>query len=138
MESSPRQCRSAEGQLFVETIKDKDEEDQKDEELIEGDNEITVSMGQSQTIRGITITLNSFVQESRCPVDAVCIEAGAVVVNVTLSGYGKTISRNFPSDEAPFEFGDFDISIERIEPALYSNRTILESEYVITFKVVPR
>jgi heat shock protein HslJ len=96
---------------------------------------ITLSIGEKSTVGDFTITLNKFVQDSRCPIDVQCIQAGAVTVNVTLTDGVKTETKNFPSDEAPQNFGVYKISIFGIEPARESTKEIADKDYKITFRV---
>jgi hypothetical protein len=104
---------------------------------VRGPEEVTIGLGQTRSAAGLEITFNDFIQESRCPVDAQCIEAGAVVVNVAMKSGDKEVVRNFPSDEAPFEFEGYKISITKIAPDLKSGEEIEENDYRITFYVAP-
>lgn len=98
--------------------------------------EVTIGPGQTGIIGGLSITFNSFVQDSRCPIDVQCIQAGAVTVNVTLSAGGQSEVRNFPSDEVPYSFGSYKIFIENIAPPRRSKTEIPPAEYRITFRAV--
>lgn len=95
-----------------------------------------VSVGQSVFINGLKITLNQVVQDSRCPVDAQCIEAGAITANITLQSDNQTETRNFPSDEVPYAFDSHRVSIEKIAPPRVSGSEPNPSSYMIRFRVV--
>lgn len=97
--------------------------------------DVTVSIGEKKTVDTLSITLNKFVQDSRCPIDVTCIQAGAVTVNVTMTDGVKTETKNFPSDEAPQTFGAYKVSIVGIEPARESTKVIADKDYKITFRV---
>lgn len=99
------------------------------------DENVTLAVGEKKKIDDLTITLNSFVQDSRCPIDVVCIQAGAVTVNVTLADSSHYITKNFPSDEIPYSFGKYRISIVDIAPPRQNQKEILPSQYRITFHV---
>ncbi len=101
----------------------------------EKENLITLKVGETKTAGSLSLTLNSFVQDSRCPIDVTCIQAGAVTVNVTMNDGVNTETRNFPSDEAPYVFGAHTISISDIAPPRKANQEIPPGEYVITFQV---
>ncbi len=96
---------------------------------------LRLSVGETGTVGGLSVTLNAFVQDSRCPVDVVCIQAGAVTVNVSFSTKAHTVTKNMPSDEVPQEFDGYRISITDIAPARKSNTEIPSQDYRITFFV---
>lgn len=95
----------------------------------------TIKVGETQTARGISITVNSFVQDSRCPIDVTCIQAGAVTVNVTMKGLEDFVTRNVSSGENPFIFDGSMISIVDVQPAPKANQVISPEDYEITFRV---
>ncbi len=97
--------------------------------------DITLSIGEKSTVGDFTITLNKFVQDSRCPIDVQCIQAGAITVNVTMTDDIKTETKNFASDEVPQEFGVYKVSIVGIEPARESTKEIDQKDYKITFQI---
>jgi heat shock protein HslJ len=97
--------------------------------------DVTLGIGDTATVDTLAITLNKFVQDSRCPIDVTCIQAGAVTVNVTLTQGSTTLTKNFPSDEAPQVFGDYKIAIKEIAPARESKKEINPKDYKITFHV---
>lgn len=99
-----------------------------------GDN-LTLAVGETGEIKGLHITLNSFLQDSRCPVDVQCIQAGAVNVGVTLSRGPHTETKNFPSDEVPYAFDEYRISVMDVNPPRHTKVEISPGEYRITFRV---
>lgn len=101
------------------------------------DGDITLGVGQTGKVGGLSVTFNSFVQDSRCPIDVVCIQAGAVNVNVTLSDSEHSITKNMPSDEVPYEFDGYKVSIVSIAPPRESKKDIPSGAYRITFHIVP-
>ena len=98
-------------------------------------NEVTLGVGETGQISTLLLTLNSFEQDYRCPLDVSCIEAGAVVVHLTMTEGSNSVTRNFPSDETPYEFGNYEISIVNVTPDARSGEVIPEYEYQITFRV---
>ena len=97
--------------------------------------DITLGVGEKVQTEGLSITLNSLVQDSRCPIDVQCIQAGAVNTNVTLTDSTHTVTKNFPSDGVPETFGDYKISIINIAPPRMSGREVAQNEYKITFHI---
>jgi hypothetical protein len=97
-------------------------------------NEVILSVGETDTVNGLDITLDEVVQESRCPADSECIEGGAITVRVTLAN-GESQTVNIASDDVPYSFGDHQVSISGINPPLLSETEIAQDEYRIEFKV---
>lgn len=96
---------------------------------------VTLAVGEEKIAHEVAITLNSVVQDSRCPIDVRCIQAGAINTNVTISVHGKTITKNFPSDEVPFKYEGYAISISSINPPRQSGSEAAQKDYRITFHV---
>lgn len=95
--------------------------------------DLSLKIGQTGRVGDISITLNSFVADYRCPVDAECMEAGAVVVNVTFRKGDKAETFNMPSDEAPRRFEDYRVSIVDVRPPLRSDGETLLEDLEVTF-----
>lgn len=95
----------------------------------------TVPMGKTVYINRVFVTLHSVVQDSRCPIDAQCIEAGAITARVTLKSDTDTETFNMPSDEAPRMFDSYKVSIIDIQPPRMSGKETNQNDYVLTFKV---
>lgn len=94
-----------------------------------------VEMGESIFLDGVRITLHGVVADYRCPVDAQCIEAGAIVANVTFESDTDSETFNMPSDEAPRPFDVWSVSIVDVQPPLMSGQEIEPGAYRVTFKV---
>lgn len=97
--------------------------------------DITLGVGEKGGLGDFSVTFNKFVQDSRCPADVQCIQAGAVNINVTMTDGVKTETKNFPSDEAPQTFGAYRISIIGIQPDRMSKKEINPKDYTITFHI---
>jgi hypothetical protein len=96
---------------------------------------MTLTAGDTETFQNMSVTFNSFVQDSRCPIDVQCFWAGNVTVNVTIKSNGEQITRGLTSDVAPFQFGGYAISIVDIQPPKESKLQIPKNAYQITFHV---
>lgn len=103
------------------------------ESMTTGD--LTLGTGEKGSVGTLSLTFNELVQDSRCPVDVVCIEAGAVNTNVTLTSGSETETLNVPSDEVPHQFGGYAISITKIAPDRKSRVEIPQSAYRVTFHI---
>lgn len=94
-----------------------------------------IGVGKSVFINGVRITLNKIVQDSRCPIDVQCIQAGWVTANVTLKSDTDKETRDISSNAAPVAFDSYKISIESIKPSRVANSTIEPENYLLTFRV---
>ncbi len=98
-------------------------------------NTVEVGIGETKFVNGVRITLNKVVQDNRCPVDVVCIEAGAITANVTLKSDTDSETFSMPSDEAPHPFDSFKVSITNIAPSRVAAHETAPESYKVTFKV---
>ena len=94
-----------------------------------------IGVSETQAFGGVQITLNSIVADYRCPIDVQCIEAGAIVANVTFRMDDIVETFNMPSDEVPRRFGQYKISIRDIQPPARLDKVIPQEGYRITFFV---
>ncbi len=94
-----------------------------------------VGVGKSVFINGVRVTLNKIVQDSRCPVDVQCIQAGWVTANVTLRSDTDNETRDIASNVASVAFDSFKISIENIKPSRIAGLALEPESYLITFRV---
>lgn len=94
-----------------------------------------ISVGQSMMINGVRITLNEVTQDSRCPKDVQCIQAGNITLSVTLQSNTDKTNTSISSDRSPIAFDSYNISIVGIKPDKISTTKIKSTDYKITFKV---
>lgn len=87
--------------------------------------DITLGLGQKGTVGDLNITVNSIVQDSRCPIGVQCIWAGEVKVNVTFLRKLKTEAKVLSSIDKPYLFDGYLISIT----------AVTRGEYRVTFHV---
>jgi len=96
-----------------------------------------VGIGETLSLDGVSVTLHSIVADYRCPSDVQCIQAGAIVANVTLDNGVLRETFNMPSDEVPRPFGTHRIAIVDIAPPLLSTEPADPNAYRITFRSEP-
>lgn len=97
---------------------------------------ITLEVGEIQTVGTITIRLDDVSQDYRCPIDVQCIQAGAIVANVSMRSGKQSETRIFPSDEVPYIFAGHTVAISAVAPPARSSRTFIpKEEYKVTFTV---
>ncbi len=97
-----------------------------------------VGVGKKVFINGILITLNKIVQDSRCPIDVQCIQAGSVTANVSLKSDTDSETIDIESDKPAVGFDSFLVSIKNIKPPKVSGQKTDPQGYILTFKVVSR
>jgi len=96
--------------------------------------EFTLAPGQSVLAGddGLPLTFVSVTEDSRCPVDAVCVWAGQVVVDVTTGGAGE---RHALKPAETLAVPGFRVKLVKVEPYPSSRSTIAPSDYRATFVV---
>lgn len=98
-------------------------------------NEAVIGIGETKLLKGVKITLNSVVQDNRCPVDAECIEGGAITANVTFVSDTDKETFNMPSDEVPRAFDAWKVSIIGVRPSRVSIKDPDPNSYQVVFRV---
>ncbi len=98
--------------------------------------DLILGVGKTGAVGALNLTFNKLVQDSRCPIDVQCIQAGSVTVNVTMTDGVKSETKNMASDEVPYVFNRYyKISISDVSPNRKSQVEIPARDYVITFHV---
>lgn len=93
-----------------------------------------IAVGQTKFVNGVRITLNSIVEDSRCPIDVQCIRAGTVTVNVTLQSDTDKETRDIINTET-VPFDSFQVSVANVKPSRSSEVAPQSENYLITFRV---
>lgn len=106
------------------------------EELKDSDPVVgNVSVGKTVYVNGVKITLNKIVQDSRCPIDAICVWAGNVTANVTLQSNTDKETIDIFSDKGAVAFDSYQITLEKISPSSKADTEIKPADYILTFRV---
>jgi hypothetical protein len=98
-------------------------------------NTTVVGVGETKYVNGVRITLNKIVQDSRCPVDVQCIQAGNVTAQVTLKSDTDTETLTMISGKDPHAFDSFKVSITNVAPSRIAASAPATEAYKLTFKV---
>ena len=94
-----------------------------------------ISIGQSATIYGTTIGVLELVEDSRCPVDVQCIQAGTVRVRTSIDSYNRDFTFTLLQ---PQVVGKVTITLASVIPAQkHSTQIIGPSDYRFIFTVAP-
>ena len=98
--------------------------------------DLVLGVGETQVaLGGLSLTFNKLVNDYRCPVDAECIEAGAINTNITVATEDESKTLNYSSDGVPLEFAGYKISIVESKPDAMLGNVIAPNEYVVTFHI---
>jgi len=98
--------------------------------------DLVLGVGENGKAGDLKITLNSVMQDSRCPSGVQCIWAGLVEVKINISGGSKSENVNISSGQTPHVFDGYSISIVSVSPVRESKKQIIDSEYRITFRIL--
>ena len=96
--------------------------------------EFSLKPGESATIEStdLRVTFLRVVNDSRCPADAVCIQAGDAVVALRVGKADVELRSNSAPESA---VGAYRLRLERVEPYVYSGKTIEPADYRAVLKV---
>ena len=96
--------------------------------------EFSLKPGESAAIRStdLRVTFLNVVSDSRCPADAVCVWAGDAVVALRVGRAGLELRSNSAPESA---LGAYLLRLERVEPYVYSGKTIEPGDYRAVLKV---
>lgn len=98
---------------------------------------VTLKLNQIAIFKNISIRPVSIEEDSRCPIDVQCIQAGTVRVNVEVSsGMGKSVSILKLGQVFSTE-GEV-IILMSVMPDKNANVTLMEKDYRFVFTVVPQ
>ncbi len=95
---------------------------------------VEVGLGESATALGVTLTPREVREDSRCPSDVQCIQAGRVLLRVSLMQGNETSDHDFLVGE-PFHLGTELITLLEVQPAKVAAVTIPNEDYRFIFKV---
>lgn len=95
----------------------------------------TLSIGMAGMANGTVIGVIDLVEDSRCPVDVLCVQAGTVRVRASIDSYNKAFTFTLGQ---PQVIGNTTIMLASVIPTQKnSKQTVQSSEYRFTFSVVP-
>ncbi len=117
------------------TVKPIPIENNSENTVVEKTPDTSLSVGQVKRSGNLEIKLNSITQDSRCPADVVCIQAGKVDASVTLTSKEGKLTITMSSDGEVHNFGKYNVSIFEVYPTKYSSKSTSQSDYRITFHI---
>jgi hypothetical protein len=101
--------------------------------------QFTLAPGESASIEdsSLSVEFPRVSSDSRCPADALCIQAGDAVVQVRVTGGGTVEYELYTNDKtrSSVAHGAFRIELVRLQPYPFSSSAIDPASYRATFVV---
>ena len=101
-----------------------------------------LKVGQSAVVPGgLTVRFDAVLSDSRCPIDAICVQAGEARIAMTLSVSPRDrVQREWRTNPTGFEvrFDDFAIQLGELHPYPASSAPTAPGDYVATLTVTRR
>ena len=91
-----------------------------------------VGLGETVHVGGLIAAPRRVTEDSRCPLDVQCIQAGRVVVTTRLDGQGWSETVPLTLDEAYLTHGTT-VTLVSVRPDKYSDRDTPRAEYRFIF-----
>lgn len=98
---------------------------------------ISVKIGESGSEYGFTLTPTEVIEDSRCPIDVTCIQAGTLRLRSGFVTPTSDGSRIFEL-EKPIIIENWEITLMQVDPAPESTREVGDSDYVFYFRISTR
>lgn len=98
---------------------------------------VTVKIAQKVTLLTSSVMPLKVVEDSRCPEDVQCIQAGTVRVQATLMSANGTSVQTFTLNK-PVTTESETITLTAVRPSKKSTATIAPQDYIFTFTVTRR
>ena len=96
---------------------------------------ITLGLDQSAVVLGLTIKPWAVTQDSRCPSDVTCIQAGKVVVAVNFQSPKGILSTKELEVGNTITIEDISVTLDQVMPYPVSTHKTTDAEYKFTFIV---
>ena len=90
---------------------------------------------QEKSINGLTVRLNAFFNDTRCPLQEKCATKGEVLFNVTLRDGTTTVTRILSSKGNPELLNAYTIAVTKVLPEREAAKGIEKEAYIVTFDV---
>ena len=96
---------------------------------------LALKVGESSQVEDLTIKLVKITEDSRCPVDVQCIQAGTVGVQLELSLGTSKDTATFTEAQGEYAYKNYFLKIVDVKPEKNSKQTVATKDYVVTFSV---
>ncbi len=96
----------------------------------------TTRIGEPVRVNGLRVVPLAVLEDSRCPVDVQCIQAGTVRIDARIRREGNSEVRQMELRKPIQVFGR-ELVLSEVRPEPHSDRTIAPGDYRFTFEVRP-
>jgi hypothetical protein len=100
--------------------------------------DFTLAIGKSAAIEGtgITVTFLDLLEDSRCPINAVCVTAGNAKIQLQFRNPRRLAEVNTPDQPRGEFIGPIEIRLMELNPVPEVGRQIDKSDYRATFRAI--
>lgn len=95
---------------------------------------VEAGLGQTVSVAGVTITPTQVLEDSRCPTDVQCIQAGTVRLQVSVVNGGKKSEQVLTLGE-PVAVDKVVVTLVSVTPAKVSTVTLHDADYHFEFSI---
>lgn len=99
--------------------------------------QLSLKLNQSGTTLDVTLTPKEVLEDSRCPINVVCIQAGTVRLRATLTSGLGTGDQIFKLGETTTTEAE-NITLVRVEPSTTAGQEMNKNSYVFHFEISKR
>lgn len=99
---------------------------------------VVLAPGEAADVPGaaIGVRFESVINDSRCPGDATCIQAGSATIRISvLPSGGGLVSYDVTTSNAPARHADLTITLENLAPYPFVSRPTAPSDYRATLRI---
>ncbi len=96
---------------------------------------VSIRLGSSADLSGIKMTPRVVVEDSRCPTDVQCIQAGTVRVSVDFSSSNMATTTQIFKLNEPTTLLGLNITLTEVYPAKLSTVPLTAKDYLLFFNV---
>ena len=100
--------------------------------------DFTLALGKSAAIEGtgITVSFLDLLEESRCPINAICVTAGNAKIQLGLHNPNRLAEVNIPDQPQGVFIGQIEIRLMELIPEPEVGRQIDKSDYRATLRAI--
>jgi hypothetical protein len=98
---------------------------------------LTLGIGEVGTLGDLKIIPRAVVEDSRCPIGVMCIQAGKLSVRVAVGSIGSSEEQVFTLG-APLAFVGNSLTLIEATPLRRKEQVLVPADYKLTFKIVPQ
>jgi hypothetical protein len=107
-----------------------------DKPIPDNQQKLPLTVGETNSALGLTLTLLEITEDSRCPADVQCIQAGRLESRVKVEAGKTSTDLTVATDNSPVVFSDYFIALVSVEPMAHSEKSPAPADYRLTYIVI--